>query len=326
MSGKRWLRVGILLFGLARIGAAEELEISGFTDILYQDRQGENSSFAAGAFEIDFASEFSDKISFEGAIVVEGDEVGLGQTLADFELLDEKLGVQAGLLDMPFGIDYQVFAAPDRKLISPPLVTELMMDGGWSDTGINLYGSLAFLNCNLYIVNGMGSKYEIEDDTTSALAPANQIGENNSAKTAGGRLGFSPAKDFEIGFSYARGPYLDNNTEEFFSRAGGDIQFAYKFFQIKGEFVKGKEEIPASVANEHDCYYIQLLGKASEKVYGAVRYGCWKPKGGDEVTSFTAGLGYDITENVSLRSEYRINDETPNVDNDLFSAQAVVNF
>jgi len=314
-------KIFVLLFlvlWVATVPAIADLEVSGFVDVLGQGQQGENATFGMGAFEIDFVAEFSPKVSFEGAVVVEGEEVGLGQTLVDFKLLEEdKLGIQVGLLDMPFGIDYQVFAAPDRKLVTPPLVTELMMDGGWGDVGVNLHGSAPRLNYNLYVVNGMG-----EDGGV----PVNQITDNNSAKTVGGRIGVLPIKDLELGFSYVQGPYLDGTGDEALSRIGGDMQFAYERLQIKGEFVTGEEEIPGGTDNEHQGYYIQLLGEATEKVYGVARFGYWKPKGGDRVTRITIGLGYDLIENVSLRGEYQINDETPSVDNNLFSVQAVLSF
>jgi len=307
-----------LVLCVTTVPAFAELEVSGFVDVLGQGQQGENTTFGMGAFEIDFASEFSSKVSFEGAVVVEGGEVGLGQTLVDFKLLNEdRLGVQVGLLDMPFGIDYQVFATPDRKLVTLPLVTELMMDGGWGDIGVNLHGAVSLLNYNLYVVNGMG-----EDGG----APVNQIIDNNNTKSVGGRIGVLPIKDLELGFSFVQGPYLDGTADEALSRIGGDIQFAYERLQIKGEFVRGEEEVPGGTDNEHQGYYIQLLGEATEKVYGVARFGYWKPKGGDRVTRITIGLGYDLIENVSLRGEYQINDETPNVDNNLFSMQAVLSF
>ena len=318
---KRAKRISVILFLVLWVSTASvfaELEVSGFVDVIGQGQQGDNTTFGMGAFEIDFESEFSSKVSFEGAVVVEGEEVGLGQTLVDFKLLEEdKLGIQVGLLDMPFGIDYQVFATPDRKLVTPPLVTELMMDGGWGDVGVNLHGSAPRLNCNVYVVNGMG-----EDSGV----PINQITDNNNSKTVGGRLGFSPIKDLEFGFSYAQGPYLDGAAEQALSRIGGDIQFAYERLQIKGEFVIGEEEVSGDPDREHEGCYLQLLGQATEKLYGVARYGYWKPKGGDRVTKFTIGLGYDLIENVSLRGEYQINDETPSVDNNLFSMQAVLSF
>jgi len=316
-----WRKIFVILFLVLWVGVpsvSAQLEVSGFVDVLGQGQQGEDTTFRMGPFEIDFAAEFSPKVSFEGAVVVEGDEVGLGQTLVDFRLLEEdKLGLQVGLLDMPFGIDYQVFATPDRKLVTPPLTTELIMDGGWGDIGVNIYGSVPRLNYNLYVVNGMG-----EDNGV----PVNQLSDNNNAKTVGGRIGVLPVDSLELGFSYARGPYLDGVAREALSRVGGDIQFVYQSLQMKGEFIRGKEEIPGATDSEHEGCYLQLLGQATEKVYGVARYGYWKPKGGDKVTRITIGLGYELVENISLRSEYQINDESPSTDNNLFSTQVVMSF
>jgi hypothetical protein len=306
----------VLFLEITQVSA--EMESSGFVDFLYRDQQQTNSTFGIGSFELDLASELSPNACFEGAVVVEGDTVGLGQTIIDFKLVKEgKLGLQIGLIDVPFGIDYQVFAAPDRELISVPLVTELMMDGGWADVGINLYGSYAGINCNLYIVNGMGEENG---------GPVSQLADNNNCRSAGTRVGILPLKGLELGFSYAWGPYLNDNTEHILSRIGYDIQCFYSIFKIKGEYAIGNEDIPLSSANKHEGYYIQLLVDISEKLYGVLRYGGWKPKSGSEMTRITTGLGHAVADNISLRAEYQINNENPEYYNNLFGFQTVVSF
>ncbi len=307
MNKVKWLIQGTAIIFLLLKATHAQVELSGFTDVLYQQEEGGNNSFGMGAFEVDFTKEISDNISFEGAIVVEGGEAGLGQTLVEFKLLDDKLGLQAGFFDIPFGIDCQVFATPDRKLVSPPLVTELIMDGGWGDTGANIYGSLSFINYNIYIVNGMG-----EDNGV----PVCQDTDNNNAKTIGSRIEISPAEDIEIGVSGAQGPYLDDNTEKIFSRFGCDVLFGIRQIKVKGEYIEAEDD-----TNKHSGYYLQLLGKATEKIYGVVRWGEWKPEESDEVTRLTLGFGYDIEENVSLKLEYLINNKKSVV-----STQVVISF
>ena len=71
---------------------------------------------------------------------------------------------------------------------------------------------------------------------------------------------------------------------------------------------------------------MQVAGSVAEKLNAAVRYGSWKPAGGDEISSVAAGFGYSITEGAVLKGEYRTNSETPNVYNDVFTAQIVVSF
>lgn len=305
------LLLGILLFAFTGTNLAKGMEISGFVDVLYQNPQEENSSFRMGALEIDLAYEFSPRISFEGAVVVGGNEVSLGQTLVDFKLLNEKVGLQAGLIDMPFGIDYRVFATPERKLISPPLVTEKMMDGGWGDMGVNLYGSFPLLNYNLYLVNGMGEEEG---------SPVNQLEDNNEGKTLGGRVGITPRENLEIGFSYARGPWLPEDNSHNLSRLGVDFQFSLRNLSFKGEWVKGKEEREGP-DTEAEGFYLQVLGKIKKKLYGVVRYGSWDPEGEEKIRRTTLCLGYNLLENLSLRSEYLLEEE-----NNLFSLQGVVSF
>lgn len=294
-----------------------ELGISGFVDVSLINRQGGNTSFGMGAFELDFESEIAKNRVFTGAIVVEGGAVGLGQTLADFKLKNEdKLGLQIGLLDMPFGIDYTVFATPDRKLITPPLTTELIMAGGWGDTGVNLYGKADKFNYCVYVVNGMGE---------AAGAPANQDADNNDAKTFGTHISV-PLTDIELGVSYMQGAYLDNNESNILARAGIDIQYRRNALYIKGEFINAKESLPGANDNNHSGYYAHVQYDINDKVYEILRYGSWKPENGDAVTRITIGAGYKLEKNMSIKGEYQLNDETPNIDNNQLAVQLVTSF
>ncbi len=298
--------------------AQGEGAISGFADILYRDTQSENSSFQMGTFEIDFETEISEQASFEGAVVVEDGEASLGQTLVDFSIVKEKLGIQAGLIDVPFGIDCHTFAACDRKIVTPPITTELMMDGGWSDTGINFHGKTSMLNFNLFAVNGMGV------DISSA--PVNQTADNNNSKTYGGRIGVSPAKQLEFGFSFARGPYFDDDSEKLWQRTGADVRCGKKSFNLKGEYIAGKEDLSGTGENKHSGFYMQALAGIYKNVYGTARYGQWKPDGGDKIKRSTLAIGCDVAENISIRGEYQVNSETPSVNNNSVALQTVINF
>jgi len=314
-----WLK-GALVMAVVFL-ASERLNaqtiLSGFADVTYQQEENENASFGMGAFEIDLETELSEKATFEGAIVVEGNEVGLGQTIINFMLINENMGLQAGLLDIPFGIDYQVFATPDRKLISPPLTTELIMDGGWADTGLNIYGTLSLLNYNIYVVNGMGEDNGI---------PVNQPGDNNDEKTIGSRIGLSLLEKLEFGVSYAQGTYLDDNSEDILSRYGCDIITDFNLIEIKGEYIGVQKDISNSDDNIDTGYYLQLLGNLRNNLYGVARFCEIKPDGEDDITRFTLGFGYSIEENILLKIEYQLNNEQPEQDNNIFTTQLVASF
>lgn len=292
------------------------VEISGFTDISCRGAEGENTEFSMGAFEIDFISKINNRINFEGAIVVEGEEIGLGQTLIDGELVKNRLGIQVGLLDIPFGIDYRFFATPDRVLISAPLTTDIIIDGGWSDTGLNLYGQFSKLNYNLYLVNGMGE---------NSGDPVNQSGDNNNSKTLGTRVGFEFVKNIEIGASFARGSYLNTNNEEMLTRQGVDINASAGIFDFKGEYIGSKKDVPGSAEIEQLGYYLQATGNITDKLYSSIRWGYWEQEK-NNLNSLTAGAGYRLNENFSLKTEYQINKEEKEIENNTLAVQAVIGF
>ncbi|MFH1352869.1 MAG: hypothetical protein ABIH68_04750 [bacterium] len=320
-AGKsKLLIVPVVFIGFLTSVMHADVDISGFVDVIYQDVQKENSSFGMGAFEIDFETEISESAVFEGAVVVEEDGAAPGQTLVDFSILKEKIGLQAGLIDIPFGIDCLTFAACDRKLVSSPLTTELMMDGGWGDVGINFHGKDSMLNYNLFVVNGMGV------DVDASSAPVNQMTDNNNSKSYGGRIGVSPAERIEVGFSYARGPYLDDNSEKLWQRSGADIRFCAGEFKLQGEYISGKEDLPGRGENKHSGFYVQVLAGIFKNVYGVLRLGQWKPDAGDAVKRTTIAAGYGLDENTSLRCEYIMNNKAPEADNNVLSLQAVVSF
>ena len=165
-------------------------------------------------FEIDFTSNLSPKIKFEGAMVLDGETIAFGQTLADFEIMEEgKMGLQAGLMDIPFGLDYNFFANPDRRFVSVPLITENMMDGGWSDVKVVFHGILPPFDYHLYLVNGMGA-----DEKNLRV---NQVSDNNGRQTVGERFLTSLLQEeINLGFSYAQGAWLPGHSENMLKKIG----------------------------------------------------------------------------------------------------------
>ncbi len=314
---KKILLMVILSLFLLVSSVSGELEISGFFDILYQDMELENSTAGLGVFELDYSNTLSEGIVFAGAVVLEGDEIGLGATFIDFTIVKDIYSIQVGLIDVPFGIDCYVFATPDRKLITPPLTTEIMMLGGWGDVGVNFSATYSKFNFDVYLVNGFGEEFGI---------PVTQLSDNNNARTFGFRLGATPIEKLELGLSYGSGPYLDDNSDENSTRTGIDFQFEYLMLKLKAEYIMGKEDIPLLDTFNHEGLCFQILGNITPSFYAVLRYGTWKPEAFDEFKRVTFGLGYDYRENISFRGEAQMNKETPAFDNDLYSLQVVVSF
>jgi len=311
---KKILLASVLLYSLC-FNLYSQMEFSGFVDFNYSKQEGGNSSFGIGSLEIDMEREFSKTLSFEGAFVIEDEEISMGQTLLNIKTRNN-LNFQIGLIDMPFGLDWKFFATPDRKTITPPITTEKLFDGGWSDIGVNFSGNSGKLNFNFYVVNGFG------EDKGS---PVNQIQDNNNAKTSGARIGFTPSKNLEAGISFMQGPYLDNNNSDLLSRTGFDFSYTSDRLQVKAEYIKGTEESPVKTKNSM-ATYLHLTKEISKKLYTAVRFGYYKEEKLKPEKRYTLALGKNFTDDTRCTAEYQIRRESPSVKNNLFSMQVVVSF
>jgi hypothetical protein len=315
---------------LARIEELEEgsgLELGGSFEFILMGHEKENTSFEAGKFELTVEAELSENISFGGAIEVEGGEVGMAEAIVDVGVFGDYAGVQIGLMDIPFGSGAEVEAVNDS------LTKEMMMDGDFSDLGVNIYGELSILNYNLFVGNGMG-----EDGGV----PVSQDHDNNNTKTPCGRIGVSLIDGLEVGASYLKGTYIEDNNEEYMQRIGVDVCFAFDPFKITedavvvmGEYIIAEEEFEGDL-NKHEGYYAQVSSYFTDKYYGIFRYGIWQPdydvdgddQDNDELKQVTAGLGYNVSESLLMRLEYLhpIEDSSVEVENDSVVLQADISF
>ena len=112
-----------------------QLEFSGFADILLVTPLSEdqsNTEIQYGQFELDLSASIRSGINFEGAIAY-NPETGNFEAGAGFiEIIlkgeagihtargkyFDHIGLSIGQFDVPFGIDWQHIASPDRRLVS----------------------------------------------------------------------------------------------------------------------------------------------------------------------------------------------------------------
>ena len=146
----------------------EGLGLSGFLDVRAADYRTDPNVFSMGDFELDLAREVGRKVQVAAALVVndEGAELAVGffdvhvvgAPIAPRGRLPVEKGfrVQIGRFDVPFGGDWQYFAAKDRPELSAPLTTETVMDGGYNDVGLRLLGGTGSLGWSAYWLRGEG--------------------------------------------------------------------------------------------------------------------------------------------------------------------------
>ncbi|RKX22194.1 MAG: hypothetical protein DRP51_02830 [Candidatus Zixiibacteriota bacterium] len=308
-------------FGSSVIGG--DLEISGFFDVVgnYQSSAGDKTSFGLGQAELDLARELSDNIAFEAAIAYNS-EAGvfeLGAAVIDIHLFGSEgkhrrpalgvkhSGVIVGQFDVPFGIDYKVYASIDRKLVSPPLAVDFTHEG-WNDFGVQLYMDWTFGNFVAYGVNGFESSYLVSD-AAHALSLGLSIGSEvntTPANAFGTRVGLTPVPELEVGGSLAFG--LNQSDKSEMLMFGGDLQYTVADFNFKGEYIQ--HSLNRSIEEEtNKGYYFQALYNINQ-FFLTGRYGAFQPDGADWAYRYTIGAGYAVADAVEIRFESTINENS----------------
>jgi len=285
-------------------GQEGAVEVSGFVDVQYI---GGEDRFDFGQVEIDLASSIAKEVDWEIAIVLEEGAFTTGAMTVDFHMLGrdgspfrqaekiDRFGIIVGQLDVPFGIDWHVYSAAERRLVSGPLVVD-NTHGGWNDIGLQGYLEAGRLNTAIYAVNGF--ECELGDE------------EMEMGLSLGGRVGFSPTEQLELGGSYAAIMDLDYQLD--MGLIGADVQLEYQPLAFKGEFIAHTLGLAGASDFTHTGFYAQTLCDLDAYfLFG--RYGRFTPDAGEDLTRVSVGGGWKIKEGCELRFEQQINSEEKNL-------------
>lgn len=146
----------------------DALGLSGFFDVKAADSRTDPNVFSMGDFELDLVREIGKKVQVGAALVVNDEGAELAVGFVDIHAfgapvaprgrlpVEKGLHIQLGKFDVPFGGDWQYFAAKDRPELSAPLTTEAGMDGGYNDVGLRLLGGNGDLTWSAYWLRGEG--------------------------------------------------------------------------------------------------------------------------------------------------------------------------
>ncbi|MEE9553963.1 MAG: hypothetical protein V3W18_06655 [candidate division Zixibacteria bacterium] len=322
------------------------LEITGFGDLFTAFYKGDetNNDFEIGQVEVDLETNIDEKIIIGAAIAydAESETFGLGAFTVDIHLFDidaghfrpingiDHSGVIIGQFDIPIGIDWYVYPSIDRKLVSAPLAATMTHDG-WNDYGIQGYVDTRYFNAVVYGVNGFG--YQTAYDSIGTFLGYNEWGYDPEDPTLdiqdsemkfsfGGRIGVKPHELVEIGGSY--GGFANQEDKLDMALTGFDIQFHYENFALKGEYISHKIGIADDNEQINSGYYGQGTYDFSN-YFVVARYGEFDPylEGVDNLTRFSAGIGWRLLEGCETRLEYQKNSEE---NTDVTYLQLVVGF
>lgn len=318
------------------------LSLSGFFDVTARDRRSEENVFAIGNFELDLARELGRNVQVAAALVVndEGTELAVG--FIDVHLLgglvaprgrhpvEKGLHVQLGRFDVPFGNDWQLFAAKDRVEASAPLTTEELMDGGENDVGLRLLGNDGTFGYTLYALRGAGS--------------GNAFGGRFSVAPFDVPFRFPPRVGlFEAGISLLHDVDGAGRTER--TAVALDLQLRSGPVSLRGEFVRTDERPAADRPGRsvRGGWHLTASVEAGEPVGGVVltpyaRYDSVdaaddEADAAGRTARVTAGANAALPGRVALKAEYRRTVDAPPAARgaggparDAWLVQAVVSF
>ena len=330
---KRVSKLGLVLLLIVNVSViAQTSELTGFFDAInsYNLTNSETNGFHINQFEIDIEYTYNDKLSIGGAVAYNNESGNMELAVANihYNLLGHgdyhtrgaetigHLALNVGQNDVAFGLDYLLLPSPDRTVISPPIVVEKTI-GGWNDIGINLHGIMSVFSFDLNVVNGF-----------------------NDGINLGGKISISPLDGFRIGVSHASDFASMDDRNNWVT--GTNIMWANSNFEIKSEYLMATglldgEQDALGTDEISDGFYVQGIMYTKELIdlpfFVTLRYGQWNLDGdrnlngiNDTQDRFSFGVGYQIMESFSLRSEYLYdkfdNDETDHT----IAIQAVVTF
>ena len=304
-----------------------ELGLAGFYDFAALSKNVNQRHFEFGGLELGLEYVYSDHLAANAALVWDGDTADVGVAVIDYYWFDDNIPtrgrifndpgfhIQLGRFDLPFGIDYQYFASPDRIAYSAPLTTERIQQGGFGGDGLRSYGSWGDVNYAVFWTNSV-----FEDDGDSI----------------GGRLGLVFGRTpfllhsqsnsrLEIGASALLDSDGDGSRRnEVFAL---DFNAEYEQWQLKGE-VMWRNEFTGYVDDfdnlfaprDESAYYIMIAKEftawSDMPLTSYVRFDRWLPdyqfNGDDDgmiyrvnpIKRLSMGVSMQMHDNVVVKFDY----------------------
>ncbi len=243
-------------------------QVSAYGTFNVIDQQGQNSVFDAEAFELVLSGQPHDRLGFFAEIEFEraatvggsrGGEVLLEQAYATYTL-SPAANFRAGVLLMPFGNFNADHYAPNRDVISKPIVSYVVAPSDWTDNGFGLYGSGVAggawsFEYETYLVAGL----DADVTALGSRAARQSFGtDNNDNKSIVAHLAFNRAGALALGLSGYSGKYDDADRLALTGWAV-DGFFEHRRLRLTGEYNRFDAEQSSGPAAVLAGYYGRLV-------------------------------------------------------------------
>jgi hypothetical protein len=335
-----WLLVMLPMQAIAETDpAAQRIEATrstyhlagyGFADFVASESG--SSAFTQASFNPIFHALYDDTVLFEGELEVTlneagGTEVGLEYATVGW-LFSENAALVAGRFLSPLGYFRQnLHPAWINRFASAPAgfahdgaapsgELGVQLRGGWSVTPIGR------INYALYV--GNGPEFEAGDDGLMAVMTEGVARDLDGSKVSGGRLGWLPVPQIEVGLSWATGRAAVTSVEGM--DIEGDASRSYRFdgadvawrvassLELRGEYARQRAGAAASsvapAAATWRAWYFQAAYRPGGRPWELVgRYGDFTTPEADEAVRQTAlGVNYWLGSATVIRTAYEFND------------------
>jgi len=297
-------------------GAAEEgtLKLSGFVDAAYADVDDSEGTFSLDQVEVDIEMILNSKLSLRADLNYL--DTGTGSALTFEDIIEQ--GYVTYHLPRGTGVDFTFgkFNAPiGFELLDPVDMYQyshaLVFNFGLPTNLTGLMGAYKIsdqIDLSLYIVNGWDNNLD-----------------NNTSKTVGGRVGFTPVKGVALGLSAITG-ITETDTENRKSVVDIDVTVTtIEKLTIGAELNAGKEEGASAIVAGDDGSWnaLLLMGHYDfNDIYGlTVRYDYFNDKDGARLGSsmkekrhaIAIAPTFSLGNGAGLLAEYRHDNSDQNV-------------
>jgi hypothetical protein len=350
-----------------RLGTTKFL-LTGYTFAGFTDRHGENSTFSAG-FNPIFLWELDERLLFEGELEFkldspQGTESSTTETSLEYAdvsyLLNDYMTVGAGKFLIPFGIfNERLHPAWINKLPDRPLPYDDDV-GIAPESGIGAFlrgaapaGSTKF-NYAFYVDNGPA--LITNNPQKAGMLDFDNFTDNNHDKAVGGRIGFLPVPELEVGYSIQGARVGPSGFEKVdmllqavdlsyirqidYLRGTVDMHAEYVWSHV-GDATYGPSATPSfgplRFDNDRNAYYIQAAYRPTQAVnktlknlefilrYDALDVPDDAPGSVDE-HRWTPGIDYWVNPSMVLKLAYQFDEKSGDEDSDALLIQAALGF
>lgn len=310
--------------------ATSAFHLAGYAAAGYTDRKNETGSFDFVTFNPVFHFQYRDRVLWEAEVEMEingegESEFNLEYSAIDF-LLNDYMILSGGKFLSPLGQFRQnMHPAWVNKMPSAP--PGFGHDGAVpeSEIGVQLRGGVPFgekrLNYALYV--GNGPELEAEDGEIEAIATEGFTRDVDGKKVWGGRVGFLPFPQLEVGLSAAVGKTsvtkdggadVAGDPIRDYDAFGVDAVYHWRQTELRAEYLRQKVgDAAASVApsgDEWEAWYVQGAYKFAEGDWEAVlRYGDFgSPHAAEQQKQWAIGVDYLFSPSAMVKFGYEFND------------------